>query len=58
MRNLKIKIEGEGNRREIIVALLSVIDSLADPKGNVDEQAGAGIEWEDSTLVTQINPGD
>jgi len=56
MRQLKIEVKGEGTKSEIAYALLSIVNSLLDPTQDIDEQAGAGIEWEDKTLMTNINP--
>lgn len=51
MKNLSIKISGEGTKEEIIKALSYLTESIQDSS---DELIEAGVEWEDQTLVTVI----
>jgi hypothetical protein len=51
MENLTIKITGGGTRKEISDALILIAKSILEtPVEELD-----GSEWEDSTLMTEIN---
>jgi len=49
---LKVNITGSGSKTEIIDALETLVISL---KGEDAQNLADGIEWEDSTLMTEIS---
>ena len=54
MENLKIKITGGGSREDISKALALISKSILEtPIEDLD-----GCEWEDCTLMTEINAED
>jgi hypothetical protein len=54
MENLKIKITGGGTRDDVAKALLTIARQILDtPIEDLD-----GCEWEDCTLMTEVNSDD
>jgi len=54
MENLKIKITGGGTRDDVAKALLTIARQILDtPIEDLD-----GSEWEDCTLMTEVNSDD
>jgi len=52
MKNLKIKVTGEGTKEEIISALKALIQSIENP----DEKFEEAAYFEDETLFSEVDP--
>lgn len=53
MTPLRIDISGVGTKDQLISALQVLVSSMKDTI-SLEEQAGAGIVWEDAILLTTI----
>jgi len=50
----KIKINGEGTSQEIVSALKRLISTIEETTRTHRQEIG-NVEWEDETLLTEIN---